>query len=160
VLGLCGGYQMLGKMIHDPLGLEGRPGSSPGLALLDVETTLVPAKTLTRVQARHVKSGETVSGYEIHLGTTKGPDCDRPFTMIGDAPDGAQSRDGRVMGTYIHGLFSDDAFRRHFLESLGAKTGTLAFETTIEDTLDELARHLGRSLDIDRLLALAAPVTL
>jgi adenosylcobyric acid synthase len=160
VLGLCGGYQMLGKMIHDPLGLEGRPGSFPGLALLDVETTLVPSKTLTRVQARHVKSGTTVSGYEIHLGRTTGPDCDRPFTLIGDAPDGAQSRDGRVTGTYLHGLFSDDAFRRHFLESLGAEAGALAFEATLEDTLDELARHLARHLDIERLLALASPVTL
>jgi adenosylcobyric acid synthase len=160
VLGLCGGYQMLGKMIHDPLGLEGRPGSSPGLGLLDVETTLVPSKTLTRVEARHVKSGTTVSGYEIHLGTTQGPDCDRPFTLIGDAADGAQSRDGRVMGTYIHGLFSDDDFRRHFLGSLGAEAGAFAFEATVEDTLDELALHLSRHLDIDRLLALAAPVTL
>ena len=160
VLGLCGGYQMLGKMIHDPLGLEGRPGSSQGLGLLDVETTLVPSKTLTRIQARHVGSGETVSGYEIHLGTTKGPDCERPFTLIGDTPDGAQSRDGRVIGTYIHGIFSDDAFRRHFIESVGGEAGTLAFETTVEDTLDELARHLAQSLDIERLLALADPVTL
>jgi len=160
VLGLCGGYQMLGKVIHDPLGLEGRPGSCPGLALLDVETTLVPSKTLTRVQARHVASGETVSGYEIHLGTTKGPDCARPFAMIGDVPDGACAKGGRVMGTYIHGLFSDDAFRRHFLEGLGAEGGTLAFEATVEDTLDELARHLEKSLDIERLLALAEPVTL
>lgn len=160
VLGLCGGYQMLGKVIHDPLGLEGRPGSCPGLALLDVETTVVPSKTLTRVQARHVKSGATVSGYEIHLGTTKGPDCDRPFTLIGDMPDGAQSRDGRVMGTYIHGLFSDDSFRRHFLEGLGAEAGAIAFEATVEDTLDELGRHLSRHLDIERLLSFAAPVTL
>jgi adenosylcobyric acid synthase len=160
VLGLCGGYQMLGKMVHDPLGLEGHPGSSAGLAFLDVETTLVPEKTLTRVKARHVKSGTTVSGYEIHLGTTQGPDCDRPFTFIGDTPDGAQSRDGRVIGTYIHGLFSDDAFRHHFLESLGAETGALAFDAVVEDTLDELAQHLSRHLDIERLLALAAPVTL
>jgi adenosylcobyric acid synthase len=160
VLGLCGGYQMLGKMIHDPLGLEGQSGSSQGLGLLDVETTLVPSKTLTRVQARHVASGETVSGYEIHLGTTKGPDCERPFTMIGNTPDGAQSRDGRVIGTYIHGLFSDDAFRRHFIENLGGEAGPLAFEAAVEDTLDELARHLAQSLDIEKLLALARPVTL
>jgi adenosylcobyric acid synthase len=159
VLGLCGGYQMLGKMIHDPLGLEGRPGSCPGLGLLDVETTLVPSKTLTRVQALHVMSGETVTGYEIHLGTTKGPDADRPFTMIGDAPDGARSRDGRVMGTYIHGLFSDDAFRGQFLKSLGANGSALAFEAAIEETLDSLSNHLARHLDTDRVLSLAAPVT-
>ena len=77
--------------------------------------------------------------------------------MIGDVPDGACSRDGRVMGTYIHGLFSDDAFRRHFLNSIGAQGSALAFETAVEQTLDELARHLARNLDIDRLLALTTP---
>jgi adenosylcobyric acid synthase len=101
-----------------------------------------------------------VSGYEIHLGTTKGPDCDRPFTMIGDAPDGARSKNGRVMGTYIHGLFSDDAFRRQFLKGLGADGSALAFEAAIDETLDGLSHHLARHLDIDRLLSLAAPVTL
>jgi adenosylcobyric acid synthase len=75
-------------------------------------------------------------------------------------PDGAQSRDGRVMGTYIHGLFSDDSFRRHFLEGLGAEAGAIVFEATVDDTLDELGRHLSRHLDIERLLSLAAPVTL
>lgn len=160
VLGLCGGYQMLGRMIHDPQGLEGKPGSSPGLGLLDVETTLLPDKTLARVEARHVASGETVSGYEIHLGHTLGSDCARPFTMIGGTPDGAQSPDKRVMGTYLHGLFASDAFRRHFLEGLGAKGSALAFEATVDQTLDELARHLEQHLDIDRLLGLASPVAL
>lgn len=160
VLGLCGGYQMLGRMIHDPQGLEGPPGSSAGLGLLDVETTLLPDKTLTRVEAHHVASGLTVTGYEIHLGNTQGPDCARPFTLIGDAPDGARSTDGRVMGTYIHGLFSGDAFRRYFLTHLGAEAGTLAFEQTIDDTLDKLAQHLARHVDIERLLGLASPVKL
>jgi adenosylcobyric acid synthase len=160
VLGLCGGYQMLGKTVHDPQGLEGKPGSSPGLGLLDIETTLLPDKTLTRVAARHVASGETVAGYEIHLGHTLGPDCARPFTLIDGTPDGAQSPDGRVMGTYIHGLFAADAFRRHFLEALGAKGSGLAFEATVDQTLDELARHLERHLDIDRLLGFASPVAL
>ncbi|QIG52689.1 cobyric acid synthase [Nordella sp. HKS 07] len=160
VIGLCGGYQMLGRMIHDPQGLEGQPGSSPGLGLLDVETTLLPDKTLTRVEARHAASGLAVAGYEIHLGSTQGPDCARPFTHIGDQPDGARSADGRVMGTYIHGLFSSDEFRRHFLASLGAEAGTFAFEKVVDDTLDKLADHLARHLDIERLLGLAAPVKL
>jgi adenosylcobyric acid synthase len=159
VLGLCGGYQMLGKMIHDPQALEGEAGSCAGLGLLDVETTLVPDKTLTRVEARHVASGETVSGYEIHLGTTSGPDCERPFTLIGDHPDGAQSRDGRVMGTYLHGLFSRDTFRHRFLVGLGAEGSSLAFEAVVDETLDQLAEHLARHLDIERLLGFAAPVT-
>ncbi len=158
VLGLCGGYQMLGRMIHDPQGLEGTPGSSPGLALLDVETTLLPNKTLTRIEGRHVASGETIAGYEIHLGHTIGPDCARPFTSIGGEPDGAQSADGRVMGTYVHGLFGADDFRRRFLEGLGAEGSALAFESAVDETLDRLACHLERHLDIDRLLALARPV--
>ena len=156
VLGLCGGYQMLGRMIHDPQGLEG----PAGLGLLDVETTLLPDKTLTRVTARHAASGLDVTGYEIHLGTTEGRDCARPFTFIGDAPDGACSADGRVMGTYIHGLLAGDDFRRHFLSGLGATTGTIAFEQTVEATLDKLASHLARHLDIDRLLGLAGRVKL
>jgi adenosylcobyric acid synthase len=158
VLGVCGGYQMLGRMIHDPQGLEGPAGSSPGLGLLDVETTLLPDKTLTRVTARHAASGLAVTGYEIHLGTTQGPDGVRPFTFIGAVPDGAISPDGRVMGTYIHGLFAGDEFRRHFLARLGAETGALAFEQTVETTLDKLAHHLARHLDIERLLGLAGPV--
>lgn len=160
VLGLCGGYQMLGRMIHDPQGLEGPAGSSPGLGLLDVETTLLPDKTLTRVTARHAQSGLDVTGYEIHLGTTRGPDCARPFTFIDTAPDGACSSDGRVIGTYIHGLFASDDFRRHFLSRLGAETGALAFEQTVEATLDKLAWHLARHLHIERLLGLASPVKL
>ena len=160
ILGLCGGYQMLGKMIHDPHGLEGKPGSSPGLSLLDVETTLIQDKTLTRVEARHVASGETVTGYEIHLGVTNGPDCARPFSLIGETPDGANSPDGRVMGSYLHGLFSSDAFRHRFLVGLGAEGSSLAFETTVDATLDRLAEHLSRHLDIERLLGFAAPVTL
>lgn len=157
VLGLCGGYQMLGRMIHDPQGLEGPAGSSPGLGLLDVETTLLPDKTLTRVTARHVASGLDVTGYEIHLGSTEGPDCARPMTFIAGAPDGACSADGRVMGTYIHGLFAGDDFRRHFLSGLGAAAGTVAFEQTVEATLDKLAQHLAHHLDIERLLGLAQP---
>jgi adenosylcobyric acid synthase len=158
VLGLCGGYQMLGHTIHDPRGLEGPPGSAAALGFLAVETTLSPDKTLTRVSGTHVASGMPISGYEIHLGETGGADCNRPFAMIGNVADGAVSADGRAMGTYLHGCFSDDRFRSAFLESLGARTSSLAFEATIERTLDELADHLARHVDVDRILALAAPV--
>jgi adenosylcobyric acid synthase len=160
VMGLCGGYQMLGKAIHDPSGTEGRAGSSPGLGLLDVETTLLPDKTLSRVEAVHIPSGQAMSGYEIHLGTTAGPDCRRPFASIGGKPDGAMSADGRIMGTYLHGCFAADAFRASFLETLGVKAGALAFDETIDRTLDELADHLERHIDVDKLLALASHVSL
>ena len=158
VLGLCGGYQMLGKRIHDPRGIEGPPGDAKGLGLLNVDTELTPEKTLTRVIARHVATGEIIEAYEIHLGRTEGADSTRPFAHIVDAPDGAVSADGRIMGSYLHGCFTGDRFRAAFLAGLGANPGNLSFAATIEDTLDDLARHLERHLDLDRLLVLAEPI--
>ena len=158
VLGLCGGYQMLGRMIHDPQGLEGPPASVEGLGLLDVETALLPDKTLTRITATHVPTGTTLSGYEIHLGETGGPDCARPFAIIGNTPDGAITRSGQVSGTYLHGCFGSDAFRAAFLQGLGATASALRFDDLVETTLDALAAHLETHLDLDALLALAGPV--
>jgi adenosylcobyric acid synthase len=158
VFGLCGGYQMLGRTIHDPEGLEGRAESVSGLGLLHVETVLKPDKTLTEVEARHLATGLPLRGYEIHLGATHGPDCQRPFAHVGDRPDGAQSRDGRIAGTYLHGCFASDGFRRAFLARLGATGDAFHYEAAVEDALDGLARHLESHLDIDRLLAMAAPV--
>ncbi|MGB0904789.1 MAG: cobyric acid synthase, partial [Mangrovicoccus sp.] len=103
ILGICGGYQMLGRMVHDPDGLEGAPGSTPGLGFLDVETRMSPDKHLTRVSAQHAASGEPLSGYEIHLGETTGPDRARPFAHVAGQAEGARSPDGRVEGTYLHG---------------------------------------------------------
>ncbi|MBC8038890.1 MAG: cobyric acid synthase [Rhizobiales bacterium] len=157
VLGLCGGYQMLGRVIHDPNGLEGVAGTVPGLGHLDVESTLLSDKTLTRVTATHVSTGQAVNGYEIHLGQTAGPDCARPFAMIGNTPDGATSADGRIIGTYVHGCFSGDDFRRAFLASLGASSD-LRYEQRVEQSLEALAAHLERHLDLDRILSLAEPV--
>jgi len=158
VLGLCGGYQMLGRLIRDPLGLEGPSGETQGLGLLDVETELTPDKTLTRVSARHLPTDTDLEAYEIHLGRTCGPDCARPFAIVGDTPDGAVSRDGRVMGTYLHGCFASDAFRTAFLGQLGAASSSLAFGELIDKTLDDLAGHLERHVDVDCLVALAGLV--
>jgi adenosylcobyric acid synthase len=160
VLGLCGGYQMLGRLIHDPLGSEGPAGTVAGLGLLDTETTLLPDKTLTRVEAVHVPSGMAMTGYEIHLGKSTGADCQRPFAMIGGQPDGAISMNGRIMGTYLHGCFAADGFRSAFLKQLGANPSDLDYEAKVEATLDALAAHLERHLDIERLLALAGVVSL
>jgi adenosylcobyric acid synthase len=159
VLGLCGGFQMLGRTISDPDGTEGPPASAPGLGLLDVETVLEPAKTLSNVAAVHAASRLPVSGYEIHLGRTIGPDCARPFAHIDGRPDGAIAAGGRVVGTYLHGCFSTDAFRRAYLESIGAAPSDLAFDHVIDATLDGLAAHLERHLDLDKLLALAKPTS-
>lgn len=155
VLGLCGGYQMLGRLVSDPLGLEGTPGSTPGLGLLDVETTLLADKTLTRVSGTHGPSGAALEGYEIHLGKTTGVDCARPFAVLEGRPDGAISPTGQVMGSYLHGCFGSDAFRTKLLISLGIHASELRFEETVERTLDALAAHLEANLDLDLILSLA-----
>jgi adenosylcobyric acid synthase len=143
-------------MIHDPQGLEGPAGSALGLGLLEIETVLESTKTVRNVEAVHAPSATPMTGYEIHLGRTEGADCARPFAMIDGRPDGAISADGRVAGTYLHGCFTSDAFRGAFLRSLGASVGSLAFDQTVESTLDDLGRHLEAHLDLDRILALAA----
>ena len=153
VLGICGGYQMLGRSVADPDGIEGAPGTSPGLGLLDVETVLTPIKQLRVEQAIHAASGAAISGYHMHMGVTEGADRGRPFALVADAPEGAISPDGRVAGTYLHGLFAADPFRRAFLGN--AASPDLAYEAGIEQTLDDLAAHLEKHLDIDALLSLA-----
>ncbi len=155
VLGICGGYQMLGKVVADPEGIEGAPGESiNGLGLLDVETVLEGEKHLRSVRGRHIASGEDLAGYEIHMGRTAGPDCARPFAEIDGKPDGATSSDGRVSGTYLHGLFASDRFRIACLQRFGAGSD-IAYEAGLELALDELAGHLERHVDTDRLIAIA-----
>ncbi len=155
VLGLCGGYQMLGRMIHDPDGLEGPPASVEGLGLLNVKTTLLADKTVTQTEAMHALSGQLITAYEIHLGTTSGPDCARLFAQTPNGPEGATSPDGLVAGTYLHGCFSADGFRQAFLKSLGAAPSNLVFDHLIEQTLNNLAAHLEAHLDLDKILDLA-----
>jgi len=154
VLGICGGYQMLGRTIADPDGIEGAPGESIGLGLLEVDTVLGPTKELRAEQAVSVLTGDTLAGYHMHMGVTTGSGLERPFARIGNAADGAISPDGTVMGTYLHGLFAADSFRRAFLGD--AATGSsLAYEQEVERTLDALAAHLERHLDLGMLLGLA-----
>ncbi len=156
VLGLCGGYQMLGRRIHDPEGIEGPPESIDALGLLDAETTLTGDKTLISVEAVHTASGEKVTGYEMHIGRTEGADCERPFVQVSGRGEGAVSIDGLVEGTYLHGIFASDAFRRTYLNTLGAgEPGGFAYEATIEATLDELAEHLEAHADLDLLYDIA-----
>jgi adenosylcobyric acid synthase len=154
VLGLCGGYQMLGRRILDPAGVEGG-GEAEGLGLLDIETVLMAEKITSPTSATHVASGENVHAYEIHLGRSHGPDCERPMFMVGGRREGAGSADGRVMGTYLHGLFAADGFRGAFLAALGVSGGAEGYEARIERSLDALADHLERHLDVERILAIA-----
>ncbi|MEM9027037.1 MAG: cobyric acid synthase [Pseudomonadota bacterium] len=160
VLGLCGGYQMLGNAIDDPNGIEGIRGRHAGLELLDVETMLTGDKSVRPITGTHPASGTDVSGYEIHLGETTGPDCARPYLQIESRPDGASSADGRILGTYVHGLFASDHFRQAFLVRLRDVTAPgFAYEQTVDATLDQLADHLSQSLDIDALLQIASART-
>jgi adenosylcobyric acid synthase len=154
ILGICGGYQMLGTDVADPDGIEGEPGSAPGLGLLAVRTVMGRDKTLVAVDGICLE--ERIHGFEMHMGVTEGPDRARPFCRLQGQPDGAVSADGSVMGGYLHGLFAADGFRRRFLDRLkrGAASD-LAYEAKVEATLDELAAHLEAHLDLDRLLALS-----
>ncbi len=158
VLGLCGGYQMLGRRIVDPDGVEGPPGAVTGLGYLDVETRLTPEKQLALATATYLPTGDHVTGYEIHMGQTTGPDRARGWLRDrAGALQGAADRAGRILGSYMHGLFSDDAFRAAFLARIGGRSD-LAFEESIEQTLDALADHLEMHLNVDALLRLAAPL--
>jgi adenosylcobyric acid synthase len=155
LLGLCGGYQMLGRAIHDPRGIEGHAGSAPGLGLLDVETTLAAEKRLEPASGV-TADGLPFSGYEMHMGVTEGPDCKRPFARLDSgAAEGAISADGRVIGTYIHGLFADDRQRSAWLQRFAAGSAAIAYDALIEATLDRLGAHLAANVAIDRLLKLA-----
>lgn len=157
VIGLCGGYQMLGRGISDPDGVDGTAGEAPGLGLLEVDTRMSPRKTLALREGRALPWDVPVRGYEIHMGETRGPDCDRAWLTIGGRPTGAATPDGRVMGCYLHGIFASDAFRAAFLERLGHKSA-LHYDAGVDATLDALADHLNRHLDTQALLALARPV--
>ena len=156
VLGICGGYQMLGSIVRDPDGIEGEMGEAAGLGLLDMETELAPRKTVRNVEGRFLAAGLPVSGYEIHMGRTAGKACRQPMLEIAGKPDGAVSADGRIMGCYLHGLFASGAFRRHFLQALGAEAGAADHSAVVDQALDELAEALERHLDIDGLLQVAA----
>jgi adenosylcobyric acid synthase len=155
VLGLCGGYQMLGRRLADPDGTEGPAGEVAGLGLLDVSTVLSGEKILTAVDGVCLGNDAPFHGYEMHIGRTSGPGRARPLLRFADGRlDGAISPDGRVMGAYVHGLFADDRQRAAWLASLGAGA-ELAYESQVEQTLDELAAHLAAHIDLDRLLSLA-----
>lgn len=154
VLGLCGGYQMLGQTIADPEGIEGPAGTDAGLGLLAVDTVMAGDKTVVQRTGHALADGAPVRGYEIHMGRTEGPDRARGWLTIDGAVEGAASADGRVRGSYLHGMFSSDAFRASFLAGLGHRSDH-AYDAGVEATLDALADHLETNMDIEALLQLA-----
>ena len=156
VLGLCGGYQMLGRTLADPDGVEGPPATATGLGLLDVATVLAGDKRLASVRGATVEDGVACHGYEMHIGRTDGPDAARPMLRLDDGrAEGARSADGLVAGTYLHGLFGHDAQRSAWLRRLGGPASTRDHARAVEAALDALAEHLECHVDIDRLLSLA-----
>jgi adenosylcobyric acid synthase len=156
VLGLCGGYQMLGRSVSDPDGIEGAPGSADGLGLIEATTELAGDKSLIAVNGRTIADDVVVAGYEMHIGRTVGVATQNPLVRLDDGRfDGAISADGRVAGTYLHGFFARDAQRAAWLARLGAPASSLAYEALVEQTLDALAAHLDAHLDVEKLLSLA-----
>jgi len=157
VLGVCGGYQLLGTHINDPYGVDGGTSSIAGIGLLDVETHMANKKNTQPVAGRCERSNLSVNGYEIHMGKTSGIDSTRPMFKLGEDSDGAISRDGRIEGTYVHGVFSSDAYRSWWLESLKPGLASkLQYEASVEQELDTLADGLNEALDVDALLKQAA----
>jgi adenosylcobyric acid synthase len=138
---------MLGRKVHDPEVIEGSAVETDGLALLDIETVMAPEKTVRNSVASSVEHGDPLSGYQIHLGVTRGVDCNRPFAIVDGMPDGAMSGDGRIMGTYLHGLFASDAYRSRLLQSFGLKGEMRNYRAGVELALDEIAAELETHLD-------------
>ena len=155
-MGLCGGYQMLGKAISDPYGVEGKPGVSDGLGLLDVSTILSKEKRLEAVTGEDINSGELVHGYEMHMGITRGPDTERPVFKLTHGTEGASSINGKILGSYVHGIFAADGFRHKFLNHILSRSrSSLVWQDKIDETLDRLAEHIEDSLDLDYLLKIS-----
>ncbi|MGH6839136.1 MAG: cobyric acid synthase [Methylocella sp.] len=156
VFGLCGGYQMLGRAIRDPAGVEGPAGEVQGLGLLNIETELHGDKLLAPVHGRGAQDGVPFTGYEMHVGRSFGPDCARPVLRFADGRgDGAASADGLVSGCYVHGLFAEPAQRNALLARLGGNGSGVSYDATLDAALDAVASHLETYIDLDRLLTLA-----
>ena len=155
ILGICGGFQMLGTKICDPDGIEGEAGETEGLGFLQIQTVMQAGKTVRVVSATHFATSLEIKGYEIHLGETSGADCARPFALIDGRNEGACSQDGRVQGSYLHGLFSQDRFRKAFLDKLGMSVSGFSYDVQIEDTLDRLADHIETHLNVDKIFAIS-----
>jgi adenosylcobyric acid synthase len=153
VLGICGGLQMLGRSVADPDGIEGRPGEAPGLGLLALDTVLAGEKVLKPVQG--LLAGARVEGYEMHMGLSTGPALARPFLEIDGRGEGAVSMDGRIAGTYVHGLFASGAARAKFLSAFAVAAEGGDYGGIVDRALDDIAAVLAQSLDIVVLSGLA-----
>jgi len=151
LMGICGGFQMLGQSIADPAGIEGPTNLTKGLGYLDMHTTLAAEKQLRNVRGSLAWLSAPVHGYEIHAGVTQGPALARPATTLEDGPDGAISEDGQILGSYVHGIFDSPeacnamlswaGLRSHSAPDIGAMR-----EASIERLADTVARHINTEL--------------
>lgn len=148
ILGLCGGYQMLGRSVRDPDGHEGPPGESAGLGYLEVDTVIGRVKTVREVPARPATGGPELAGFEMHMGETSGADTARPAYLVAGRPHGAVSADGHVAGCYLHGLFAADSYRRHYLAGFGIAAGGTGYHAGLDTALDEISLALEDALDV------------
>lgn len=159
VLGICGGYQIMGREISDPDAVESdEPQTVPGLGLLDVDTVMEPEKVLRKFSAT-TDGGTVVAGYEIHAGRTAGPDAERPLLRLDGVPEGAVGSDGRCCGCYIHGLFTSDGYRRQFLGKISGHAwdegDAPGYEDRVDRVLDDLAAAVERDLDVEEIMRIA-----
>jgi adenosylcobyric acid synthase len=156
VLGVCAGYQMLGRVVLDPDRIEGHQDSARGLGLLDITTTMTGDKQLRAITGTDLVTGSAISGYEMHLGLSTGPAMSSPFIRFDNGTtDGAVSPDSRILGCHIHGLFHAPTFRSAFLARLGARSNNEDYAHRVEQSLDAIASQLEQSLDIDTIARLS-----
>ena len=149
LIGICGGYQMLGSVIADPLGIEGEPGSSEGLGLFRMETELRPQKQLKRVRARLALDDTPVGGYEIHAGITQGKALQKPAIMLPDRQDGAMSDDGKILGCYLHGMFDEGAACASLLQWADLEQAPATdYRALRERQIERLADVIEENIDI------------
>ncbi len=147
IIGICGGYQILGKKIYDPMGIEGEIKEIDGLGLLDIESTIGGDKR-TRLTTGVTADGTELSGYEIHMGETVSGE--EPFLTLDDGRvDGAVS--GNILGTYLHGIFDNDTFREKLLKRLGYDTQEETYASYKEEQYDQLARVVRENIDLERI---------
>ena len=154
LIGVCGGYQMIGRVIHDPDGIEGQPGSAEGLALMDFETRLAPRKQLANVRGKLFGEDIDLTGYEIHMGETTGNDLSRPAVVLADGRmDGAVSEDGQIICSYLHGFFDHPDACQALLSWAGMDRSTVFdYAEFKEQEIDRVADMLGNHLDIPQLI--------
>ena len=162
IIGLCGGYQMLGKFINDNEKVESSVRVTKGLELLDVETEMINSKIVTKINGTHIETSKKMVGYEIHIGRTHGKDCERPLFVIDNKYDGAQSANGRVFGTYVHGIFHNN----HLIEWLFRITNKSIdsneiddYEKILDQALNDLADHLEKHISWKSILDLSKNYT-